>query len=518
MPNKNNTRLPLRIWTSDRSGIALSPSVRRTARSLAVAATLFLCGTGTLQNAVANGDTRTLTFTNPHTGEAGSFTFKKDGRYDPEVLKQLNWLARDWRKDEPIEMDPHLFDLLWEVYREVGATAPITLLCGYRSPSTNAMLRSRSKAVAETSQHMRGRAMDFYIPGVRLAELRETGLRLQRGGVGFYPSQNFVHMDTGGVRMWPRMSREELARVFPDGKTVLIPTDGKPMSGYQLALAELEARGSVASDAPQADGFKGIRNFFASLFGKPAPEESDAGEVEGVQPERAPRATQVASAAPSRVATPAPAPAASAPLPPPQASRPVVTAVSTTPLPSARPAEIAAAAMLTAHATNAPFAPLPIKRPQAPTQVASLEPAGAPVPLPAVIMRGTSERSEIMGPPPSTALGYAAGGDIASALPPNPAIAAAPQSRLRGSSRTAADIPFGRVFRGPGLWGEAYLKMPETRVFTAFLTAPQEVVAQGFGKDPTGGLSTSRFSGEAIAVLPTYVFQAPPVRLSQRGL
>ncbi len=174
LPNKNNTRFPLRIWTSDRSGIALSPSVRRTARSLSVAATLFLCGTGTLQNAVANGDTRTLTFTNPHTGEAGSFTFKKDGRYDPEVLKQLNWLARDWRKDEPIEMDPHLFDLLWEVYREVGATAPITLLCGYRSPSTNAMLRSRSKAVAETSQHMRGRAMDFYIPGVRLAELRET--------------------------------------------------------------------------------------------------------------------------------------------------------------------------------------------------------------------------------------------------------------------------------------------------------------------------------------------------------
>ncbi len=299
---------------------------------------------------------------------------------------------------------------------------------------------------------------------------------------------------------------------------MLIPTDGKPMSGYQLALAELEARGSVASDAPQADGFKGIRNFFASLFGKPAPEESDAGEVEGVQPERAPRATQVASAAPSRAATPAPAPAASAPLPPPQA------------LPSGRDrrfhdaaalrpsGEIAAAAMLTAHATNAPFAPLPIKRPQAPTQVASLEPAGAPVPLPAVIMRGTSERSEIMGPPPSTALGYAAGGDIASALPPNPAIAAAPQPRLRGSSRTAADIPFGRVFRGPGLWGEAYLKMPETRVFTAFLTAPQEVVAQGFGKDPTGGLSTSRFSGEAIAVLPTYVFQAPPVRLSQRGL
>jgi hypothetical protein len=92
--------------------------------------------------------------------------------------------------------------------------------------------------------------MDFYIPGVNLEHLREIGLRLARGGVGFYPTSGspFVHMDTGSIRMWPRMSHEELARVFPDGKTVQIPSDGKPLPGYALALAEIRARGNNPSD------------------------------------------------------------------------------------------------------------------------------------------------------------------------------------------------------------------------------------------------------------------------------
>ena len=90
------------------------------------------------------------------------------------------------------------------------------------------MLRRRSNGVARFSQHMLGHAMDFYIPGVPLDQLRAIGLRLQRGGVGFYPTSGspFVHMDTGGVRHWPRMTREQLVKVFPDGRTVHIPTDG----------------------------------------------------------------------------------------------------------------------------------------------------------------------------------------------------------------------------------------------------------------------------------------------------
>ncbi len=510
MPIDHALLTPLRsrfdAWTASGTGAV----TLKVTRCVTIAVSLMVCGSTSLQNAVANGDTRSLTFTNAHTGESGTFTFKKDGQYDQAVLTKLNWILRDWRKEEPTDMDPHLFDVIWEVYRDVDASAPITILCGYRSPQTNAMLRSRSKAVAETSQHMRGKAMDFYIPGVQLSALRAAGLRLQRGGVGFYPSSNFVHMDTGGVRMWPRMNHDELVRVFPDGKTVLIPSDGKPLSGYQEALAELEGRGNAPAEVAQNDGLKGIKKFFASLFTKQLPEESDAGEEEAARPVRNSRPTQVASAAPAPTtpAKPAPAPVA-------QASQPVVTAVAARPLPPARPAELAAAAMFTAQAVNAPLAPLPLKRPAAPAQVASLQmPGSVPLPpLPAVITRGTSGTGE-QGTG-TTLLGYASTGDIAGALPANAALAVAPQPKLRGATRTA-EIPFGRLFRAPGLTGEAYLKMPETRVFTAFITAPREVVASGFGTDPTGGLSTGHFSGEAVVSLPTYIFQAQPVRLTQR--
>ena len=114
-------------------------------------------------------------------------------------------------------MDPHLIDLMWEVHREVEAKEPIWIICGYRSPATNAMLRRRSSGVAKFSQHMLGKAIDFYIPGVPLEKLRDAGLRAQRGGVGFYPSSNFVHLDTGSVRHWPRMPDAQIARVMAKG-------------------------------------------------------------------------------------------------------------------------------------------------------------------------------------------------------------------------------------------------------------------------------------------------------------
>jgi Bacterial protein of unknown function (DUF882) len=92
--------------------------------------------------------------------------------------------------------------------------------------------------------------MDFYIPGVPIDQLRAMGLRLQRGGVGFYPTSGspFVHMDTGGVRMWPRMTREQLVRVFPDQRTIYIPSDGRPLAGYDLALADIKKRGGNSPD------------------------------------------------------------------------------------------------------------------------------------------------------------------------------------------------------------------------------------------------------------------------------
>jgi uncharacterized protein YcbK (DUF882 family) len=216
-----------------------------------LAVLVFLVGSKGLQNAGAEGDTRTISLHHIHTDEDITITYKRDGKYDEAALEKLNWFLRDWRRGEQTHMDPHLIDLVWEVQREVGTKQPIWVVCGYRSPQTNAMLRHRSRGVARFSQHMLGRAMDFYIPGAQLAELRAIGLRLQRGGVGFYPTSGspFVHMDTGGIRMWPRMSRQELVRVFPDGRTVHIPSDGHPLAGYALALADIRKRGdSIPSD------------------------------------------------------------------------------------------------------------------------------------------------------------------------------------------------------------------------------------------------------------------------------
>jgi len=177
-----------------------------------------------------------------HTKETARIVFKRNGQYVQSGLNELNQFLRDWRRNEPAKMDPRLFDLVWEVYQEVGASQPINVVSAYRSPATNAMLRQTSSGVAENSQHMRGTAMDFFIPGVPLTKLRAAAMRKQVGGVGYYPTSGspFVHLDVGSVRAWPRMTRAQLQEIFPDGRTMHLPPDGKPLSqeGYQLALAE----------------------------------------------------------------------------------------------------------------------------------------------------------------------------------------------------------------------------------------------------------------------------------------
>ena len=148
-------------------------------------------------------------------------------------------------------MDPHLIDLVWEVHRDVGAKSAIQIVCGYRAPVTNAMLRRRSSGVAQQSQHTVGKAIDFYIPDAKLDDLRAAGLRLQRGGVGFYPSSGspFVHIDVGSVRHWPRMTHDQLARVFPDGRTVHVPSDGQPLKGLRArARRSRKARRHAVGD------------------------------------------------------------------------------------------------------------------------------------------------------------------------------------------------------------------------------------------------------------------------------
>ncbi|MDO9061652.1 MAG: DUF882 domain-containing protein, partial [Bradyrhizobium sp.] len=165
----------------------------------------------------------------------------------------------------------------------------------------------RSSGVARNSQHVLGHAIDFFIPEVPLEQVRTAGLRLQRGGVGFYPTSGspFVHLDTGSIRHWPRMNHDQLARVFPDGRTVHVPSNGKPLKGYELALADVEKRGSGVEVSSQ-----GKPGLFASLFGGKSNEEEDEGASAPAARGKPTPASVMASAAPAKSADLVPMPRA----------------------------------------------------------------------------------------------------------------------------------------------------------------------------------------------------------------
>jgi uncharacterized protein YcbK (DUF882 family) len=273
-----------------------------TARGLCGLLAFVFClvaGTQGTQDAIANGDTRTISLHHMHTKELTTVTFKRDGRYDAAALEKLNWALRDWRLDEPTKMDPRLFDVAWEVHRSVGSSEPFHVVSAYRSPATNSMLRNRSRGVAKHSQHMNGKAMDFFLPDVSPHQVREVGMRLQRGGVGYYPTAYtpFIHLDVGSVRSWPRMSRDQLVRLFPDGRTVHLPSNGGAMDGYEIAKAEIIARGGSVAGSGLADLDEGAiiqssrRSLWASLFG--------GDEEEEARPTRGRRAVLASRSAPS---------------------------------------------------------------------------------------------------------------------------------------------------------------------------------------------------------------------------
>jgi uncharacterized protein YcbK (DUF882 family) len=414
---------------------------------IGLAALLLFFGSQSLESVIANGDTRTISFHHLHTGEDLTITYKRDGKFDEAALEKLNWLLRDWRIEQPIKMDPYLFDLIWEVNRELGGKEAIQIVCGYRSPSTNAMLRAKSRGVAQFSQHMLGKAMDFYIPGVELSQLREAGLRLQRGGVGFYPTSGwpFVHLDTGNVRHWPTVTREYLARLFPDGKTVHIPADGRPMPGYQLALAEIQARGKEVmptayasrNDADEGDSDTGagggrLKQFFASIFKKNGGED-DNGRIAAVRAQ--PATNPVSNSKPNSEATARPIAVASL-SPTPQSGGPQLqwvkgpdpaTAASSAPLPRAKPMELG---------SNVALASLPLNE----RKVASAGDVTASLPL---AITG--------GEKPTAALAYAA----PEAVPQRTSVPVAqqtaaitPRPRLQDVARPQEPI------RSPGFYGD----------------------------------------------------------------
>ena len=491
------------------------PSLRRTARHLVLAlcgtALGLIAGAAETENAVANGDTRSLTIFHTHTKESATITFKRDGRYDRAALEQMNWLLRDWRVNEPIKMDPRLFDTVWEAYRQVGATQPIHVVSAYRSPGTNAMLRRRSRMVAEFSQHMLGKAMDFYLPEVSIDRIREVGLQMQRGGVGWYPHAGtpFIHLDVGSVRMWPRMTHDQLARLFPDGKTVHLASDNRPFPRYEEAKAEILARGGTVAglttqmaSGEEEDG-PGLFGFLASLFGggASAPEPAAAPPPAPVAKRgRQAPVVAVASADPqdpigTRVALAYAAPATDETLRntlgrPDQAAegRPVDARALLT---VDKPAPVAD------EAVSAVIAPLPPRRPSGFSAVAA---AAISMPL----------------PPPRPVQFAALGGGMANLAAPNATRALARDSAVEPTPRrplVAADADakaqlrslFEAASSGP-VATPASRSVP-VRVATTRLrdTAPDAVVAAKPGpvstrfsaKSPGDELTAARFTGSA---------------------
>lgn len=516
--------------------LSLSHAGVKAGSRIGLAAALLLAAAGSVHDAAALNETKTLSFHHTHSGEDLTVTFKRDGRYDEAALKQLNHFLRDWRTQDETVMDRRLFDILWEVYRDVDGKQPIQIISSYRSPATNAMLRRRSSGVARFSQHMLGHAMDFYIPGVPLEQIRFAGLRLQRGGVGFYPTSGspFVHLDTGSIRHWPRMTHDQLARVFPDGKTVHLPTDGVPLKGYELAKAEIERRGS-------GDDAGSKPNFFAALFkSNPAPAAASNDEDDESAPAMAakPAAPTVVAAA-ARPAEPVPTPRAKPQIgatlqlasadaqivgPPKPKAAPVADRPATgkpeTPadiinargfwddVPAApqqaTPAQVAAfkarqalAAASdpqpTASVSNAAFQALAYAPAASPVDRANVVAASAPIPRtarPAATSRSVAQATEI-----NSVVGKSIDGRIATATR---------LSAAKGESiwlKIVMLSPSASRAMSVTLMGE--LDMAALR---AYFVKPRTVIAMGFVDDPMQGMSCDSFSGSATAKLDTTSF------------
>jgi uncharacterized protein YcbK (DUF882 family) len=152
-----------------------------------------------------------LKMTNLHTGESLDIVYRIGNTYLPEALEKLNYFLRDHNTQDVSNYDPKEFDVLHAMMARLGKlNGVIEIVCGYRTPETNATLRQNSPqtGVAEHSQHMEGHAIDLRVPGVPTARLRDAALSLQAGGVGYYPVSQFVHVDVGPVREWVFGSRQ----------------------------------------------------------------------------------------------------------------------------------------------------------------------------------------------------------------------------------------------------------------------------------------------------------------------
>jgi uncharacterized protein YcbK (DUF882 family) len=145
---------------------------------------------------------RKLDLLNPHTGDRFSDVYWERGRYVPDAVQELNWVMRDHHANVMTRMDPRLLDMMFVLGTRLHAVQPIQILSGYRTAKTNLWLRRDGYATAEHSMHLVARAVDIHIEGVSLSDLRRAAVLLHVGGVGYYPENGFVHIDTGPIRYW----------------------------------------------------------------------------------------------------------------------------------------------------------------------------------------------------------------------------------------------------------------------------------------------------------------------------
>ncbi len=148
------------------------------------------------------GDIRRVQLYSGRTGESIDTIYWIEGEYIPEVLKEINHFMRDWRTDETIKIDPRNMDIIAATHRLMDVNEPYMLLSGYRSPATNALLRSQSRGVAKNSLHMKGQAADLRLKSRTVSQMAHAAKICSAGGVGTYSRSNFVHMDCGPVRAW----------------------------------------------------------------------------------------------------------------------------------------------------------------------------------------------------------------------------------------------------------------------------------------------------------------------------
>lgn len=169
------------------------------AATTVVAAPTYAKAFGLLRGA---GDIRRLRLYSGRTGESLDAVYWIEGEYITPVLKEINYFMRDWRNDKAVKMDPRNFDIMAASHRLMDVNEPYMLLSGYRSPETNAMLRSKSSGVARNSLHMQGLAADLRLKSRSVKQLSAAAASCGAGGVGKYSRSNFVHMDCGTVRVW----------------------------------------------------------------------------------------------------------------------------------------------------------------------------------------------------------------------------------------------------------------------------------------------------------------------------